>query len=57
VARDASGRDASEATLAVLKAQLRERDPLDAAERGKTITVDTECAIPFARIAARLEAR
>jgi hypothetical protein len=57
VARGASGRDASEATLAVLEAQLRERDPLDAAERRKTITVDTECAIPFARIAARLKAR
>lgn len=57
VARGATGRDASEATLAVLEAQLREHDPLDAAERRATIAVDTECAIPYARIAARLRAR
>jgi aminoglycoside phosphotransferase family enzyme/predicted kinase len=57
VARGASGRDASEATLAVLEAQLRERDPLDRAERRAAIAVDTERAIPYARIAARLQAR
>lgn len=56
VGRAKSGRDASEATLAVLAAQLRGREPLDSGERRATIAVDTQCAIPYARIAARLEA-
>jgi aminoglycoside phosphotransferase family enzyme/predicted kinase len=55
--RARSDRDASEATLAVLEAQLREREPLDRAERPSAIEVDTERAISYARIAARLTAR
>jgi predicted kinase len=54
LARGHGGRDASEATLAVLEAQLREREPLDRAERHSAIEIDTEGGIPYTRIVARL---
>jgi aminoglycoside phosphotransferase family enzyme/predicted kinase len=57
LARGDGGRDASEATLAVLEAQLREREPLDRAERHSTIEIDTESGIPYARIVGKLRGR
>jgi hypothetical protein len=52
--REHAGRDASEANLAVLEQQLREREPLDRAERRSAVAVDTEHSIRYARLMARL---
>ena len=48
--RAAEGRDASEATLAVLEQQLREREPLTAAERALAIEVDTSRAVDWTTV-------
>jgi hypothetical protein len=42
------GGNASEATLAVLEAQLQRREPLDAAEQALALTVDTSQAVDWA---------
>ena len=55
-ARDATGRDASEATAAVLDHQLATREPLDAAERAAALHVDTTAPLDAAALAARLAA-
>jgi predicted kinase len=55
-ARASLGSDASEADLAVLEHQLRTEEPLDAAERRHTITVDTESDIDYPKLVARLRA-
>jgi aminoglycoside phosphotransferase family enzyme/predicted kinase len=52
--RAAEGRDASEATFAVLHQQLRDRDPLDRAERRATVRVATERRIRYPTLLARL---
>jgi hypothetical protein len=54
VRRAAAGRDASEATLAVLHQQLRAREPLDRAELRATICVATRRRISYANLLARL---
>jgi hypothetical protein len=54
VRRAAAGRDASEATLAVLRQQLRDREPLDAAELRATIRVATRRRISYPSLLARL---
>jgi aminoglycoside phosphotransferase family enzyme/predicted kinase len=56
-ARERAGRDASEANLAVLAAQLREHEPLERAERRATVTVDTEQRVDSAALARRLLVR
>jgi aminoglycoside phosphotransferase family enzyme/predicted kinase len=52
--RAKAGSDASEADLLVLEHQLRSVDPLDRAERRHVVTVDTEKAVRYADLAARL---
>lgn len=52
--RNHSGRDASEADLAVLDEQLRTQEPLDRAERRAAVTVDTEGPIRYTALAERL---
>ena len=52
-ARAAAGDDPSEADLAVLDAQLRQREPLAADEAGCAISVDTGAPIDIAAIDAR----
>ena len=52
--RARGGSDASEADLAVLDRQLRTAEPLDPAERRHSVVVDTERAIRYPRLAARL---
>jgi len=52
--RAAGGRDASEATFAVLRQQLRDREPLDGAERRATVRVATERRIRYPNLLARL---
>ena len=54
VRRAAGGRDASEATLAVLRQQLRDREPLDRAELRATICVATQRRIRYPKLVARL---
>ena len=44
------GGNASEATLAVLEAQLQRREPLDAAEQALALTVDTSQAVDWAAL-------
>jgi uncharacterized protein len=56
-ARFAAGRDASEATLAVLERQLADHEPLDRAERRAAIRVDTGRPIHYAAITAALAKR
>ena len=56
-ARDTAGRDASEATFAVLEHQLATQDPLDRAERRSSIQVDTRRPIRYASLAAALARR
>ncbi len=56
-ARDSAGRDASEATLAVLEQQLEAHEPLDHAERRASIHVDTGRPIRYAVLAAALVRR
>ena len=48
--RAAEGRDASEATLAVLEQQLLEREPLTPTERALAIQVDTSVAVDWAML-------
>ena len=57
VARDKAGRDASEASLAVLEQQLARHDPLDGAERRSALRVDTRRAIQYAKLAGTLAKR
>jgi hypothetical protein len=52
--RTAEGRDASEATFAVLRQQLRDREPLDGAERRATVRVATQRRIRYPNLLARL---
>jgi uncharacterized protein len=52
--RAASGRDASEADIAVLEHQLATEEPLDRAERRHALTVDTERGFRQADLAARV---
>ncbi|HJR69347.1 MAG TPA: AAA family ATPase [Gammaproteobacteria bacterium] len=52
--RSAEGRDASEATFAVLLEQLRDREPLDRAERRATVRVATQRRIRYENLLARL---
>jgi uncharacterized protein len=54
--RAQSGRDASEADIAVLERQLATEEPLDRAERRHALTVDTERGFRRADVAARLRA-
>lgn len=52
-ARTAAGRDASEADLAVLEAQIRQQDDLDSGERTLTLCVDArDASIPATLTAA-----
>jgi aminoglycoside phosphotransferase family enzyme/predicted kinase len=53
-ARESAGRDASEAGLAVLEAQLAAREPLGPVEASHTLVVGTEGELDAAAIAARL---
>ncbi len=53
-ARARTGRDASEADIAVLENQLLTHEPLDYAERRAAVAVDTERDIPYARLAERI---
>jgi aminoglycoside phosphotransferase family enzyme/predicted kinase len=55
-ARAAQGRDASEATSAVLDHQLAHSDPLTAAERAAAVTVRTGEPVDAAALAERLRA-
>lgn len=57
VAREAHGRDASEANLAVLDHQLRNREPLDRAERRATIRVATHRSVGYRNLLRRLANR
>jgi len=57
VARDHTGGDASEATLAVLEHQLAARDPFDRAERRSALRVDTSRPIQYAKLAKILAKR
>jgi hypothetical protein len=52
--RERAGRDASEASLAVLEQQLAEHEPLDRAERRSAVTVATQRPIAFDAIVRRL---
>jgi predicted kinase len=52
--RAAAGRDASEATFAVLDQQLRDREPLDRAEQRATVRVATQRRIRYRNLLARL---
>ncbi|MCX7172939.1 MAG: AAA family ATPase [Proteobacteria bacterium] len=54
--RQAQGKDASEATLAVLERQLRNDEPLDAGESDYAIVIDTQADTP-ADILARVRVR
>ena len=54
VAREQAGRDASEATLAVLEQQLRTHEPLDPAERRSSVAVDTGNPVPYEAVVSRL---
>ncbi len=56
-ARAAAGGDASEATHAVLDRQLLTQEPLAAEEQGAVVTVDTDSALDFGALSARLKAR
>jgi hypothetical protein len=56
-ARAKAGRDASEATLAVLEQQLAAHEPLDRAERRAAVHVDTARPIRYAGLAAQLAKR
>ena len=51
LARDKAGRDASEATLAVLNRQLASHEPLDRAERRSAVRVSTGRAIRYSTLA------
>nr|MCU0775012.1 AAA family ATPase [Ideonella sp.] len=53
LARQRDGRDASEATLAVLAAAVDRQEPLDADEAGQALTVDTSRPIPLAQLVHR----
>ena len=55
-AREREGRDASEATLAVLVRQIAEREALDAAERSSSVRVDTGRSYDIEAVSARLRA-
>lgn len=48
--RQAAGRDASEADLAVLERQLQEDEPIDADEADRTLVVDTQQDRPSAMV-------
>jgi len=52
--RAAKGRDASEATFAVLRQQLRDREPLERAERRATVRVATQRRIRYGNLLSRL---
>jgi hypothetical protein len=52
--RAAGGRDASEATFAVLLEQLRDHEPLDRAERRAAVRVATQRRIRYPNLLARL---
>lgn len=52
--RAAGGRDASEATFAVLDQQLRDREPLDRAERRVALRVATDRRVRYGGLLARL---
>lgn len=52
--RAAEGRDASEATFAVLDQQLRDREPLDRAELRATVRVATQRRIRYGNLLSRL---
>ncbi len=57
VARGQAGRDASEATLAVLEQQLAAHEPLDRAERRSAVHVDTQRPLHYAALVAGLRRR
>ena len=52
-ARGEHGRDASDADLAVLEAQLRSHDPLDSDERMQTVVLDNETTLAALRAPER----
>ena len=54
VVRSEAGRDASEATLAVLEQQLATHEPLDDAERRCALRVDTALPLDYAALAKAL---
>jgi predicted kinase len=56
-ARAAGGRDASEATGAVLDRQIATREPLTPAEQAAAVRVDTSAPVDYAALAAALAAR
>jgi predicted kinase len=56
-ARAKAGRDASEATFAVLEHQLAAHEPLDRAERRSAVRLDTGRPIRYAALAAALAKR
>jgi predicted kinase len=55
--RAAAGRDASDATLAVLEHQLRTQEPIGAGESAVTLTVDTGQPADARRTAAQIRVR
>jgi aminoglycoside phosphotransferase family enzyme/predicted kinase len=55
--REAAGRDASEATLAVLEWQIASDDPFDASERNEAVRIDTARPIDYGALAAKIAAR
>jgi aminoglycoside phosphotransferase family enzyme/predicted kinase len=56
-AREAAGRDASEAGIAVLERQLTSHEALDASEKSRAVVVDTERGCDYTRLAANLASR
>jgi uncharacterized protein len=55
--REAAGRDASEAGIAVLERQLDSHEPLTEDERRLTVSVATDHSCDYAELAARLASR
>ena len=56
-ARSQAGKDASEATLAVLERQLATREPLDGSELRSTVRVDTHEPVRHSGLATLLMRR
>jgi predicted kinase len=56
-AREAAGRDASEAGIAVLERQLASHEPLNAEELGRALRVETAEALDYAQLAADIASR
>jgi predicted kinase len=55
--REHAGRDASEATLAVLEWQIASDDPFEASERNEAVRIDTARPIDYGALVAKVAAR